>query len=491
MRRQDWEFFETEITQQFYGVANSPSALGEVSEFSVIRNAQRVLMLETTGAASSDSNTEHLLANAVSKSEDEITLQHRRFGKLSASAYGVIPISWSVGYKSQDTQASAPVRIKTALSRISGLSWTNNDAGAVAYVVDWVENMSSPYLWPHCEKTTDTHTEMREIHVGSINIRIPNEVSETGRSANCAVLTIGPHQVIVGKSTFKPPKHAKDPGYIMYLGSIDEQDRDKIRNILAFLLGNYFVHLGWTAFSDTWEPVEFNALSASTFVDLAHAQSGIPPGPLDLKIFTGLDPSLLSSIATGLYEKYELYDLRTVFWNYWHAKASPIHMSAAHYGALIEKLQNSFMKANMAKGRLPIINDEPTWLALLAKLQETLAGTADTLEPAEQEMLSKKLNGLNNAPQSLSAERVFKMMGLAISPLEMKVWGQRNRAAHGGSIKPGQEINTYREVTILMMLVHRILLKLSGVDCYYFDYYTLGHATQPIVPVADALIERT
>lgn len=78
------------------------------------------------------------------------------------------------------------------------------------------------------------------------------------------------------------------------------------------------------------------------------------------------------------------------------------------------------------------------------------------------------------------------MVGVLIilSEIEKSAWQQRNNAAHGNEIEEGGEIQLIREIKILKMIFHRVLLKIMGGTELYTDYYTIGF---PIKYVTDSI----
>jgi hypothetical protein len=223
--------------------------------------------------------------------------------------------------------------------------------------------------------------------------------------------------------------------------------------------------------------VSFLAVSAHALVQDARRISGRPPGPLGARYENEIDAAMLSHMASRLFEIYEGYSLRTVFWNFWHASAAPVHMTAAHFGAAIEFLQKAYFK-NTQSAAKSIVADGQVWKELRLRLE--LCIKEARLTDDEKRMFTNKAQNLNTAPQSVLSDRLFDALGLEISPLEKDVWSNRNRAAHGSSVGEDRAIQTIRENKILMMLMTRIVLVISGSNNHYYDYYTLGRPTRRV-----------
>jgi hypothetical protein len=104
----------------------------------------------------------------------------------------------------------------------------------------------------------------------------------------------------------------------------------------------------------------------------------------------------------------------------------------------------------------------------------------------ERAILKNKASTLNQAPQSVTFQRLLDTMRLAVGDAENGAWQQRNRAAHGGiSDNPGELILHSK---LLRLLFHRMVAALTGCSALYFDYYSLNH---PVRHISQAVPKRT
>lgn len=473
MNYQEWEFFEEAVGSKRFSTVDAGPLFGPISSFSIKRDKHLQLVLTSISAGNSQRTKDNLKANAVEIIDGEVLFRDRCSDAVVV-ARGVLPGGYKVNY-TEESGPSPSGGIKEQNSTISALHWTRQDPKSTVYIMDWVENLSGNFLWPHLDQITETPVKERRLSVGEDEVIIRSENPSTSSSASCARLVIGDLIVIIGTSRAKRD-NIKNPGFILYLGDPDEETRMKVRSCLSFLLGDYLVHLGWTCYDSKWEPVSFCAISGQALVEEAARISGRPPAPLGMKYLREIDPAMLSRMATGLFGIYEGYELRTTFWNYWHAKAAPTHMSAAHFGSAIEALQRAYFKKNGADGRSRIVNDKVTWQALSQQITKCIADSELAME--EKRLLTNKVQQLNSAPQSVAAERFFNALALQVGLLETQAWKNRNRAAHGEKVTTDRGVQLIRENKVLMMLMHRILLTLSGAGDLYYDYYTLD-PTQP------------
>lgn len=473
MDYQEWEFFESVIDNEQFDVVDAGPLFGPISSFTVKRDKHRQLVLTTVSAGNSQQVADPPKANAVVASDGQVMFRSR-FNDSSAVARGVVPGGCSTSYPGVDETASS-VGKKKQTSKIEFLHWTSGATVDGAYVIDWVENLSGGFIWPDFDETKKTLVKERRLGAGDEEVIITSTTPSERVSRSCARLDIGGMIVIIGKSRAKPD-HIQSPGFILYLGVPDEETRSRIRGCLSFLLGEFLVHLGWTSFDLQWKPVSFCAASGHALVDEARRISGRPPAPLGKTYQFEIDSAMLGKMATSLFGIYEEYQLRTVFWNYWHAKAAPVHMVAAHFGAAIEALQKAYFKKTEIGGHLRIVADDHAWNALSKQIIKCIEDSG--LKDDEKRLLTNKTGNLNYAPQGVAADKFFEALKLKVGPIEKRVWKNRNRAAHGGGVTEDGVIQSIRDNKVLMMLMNRTLLSLSGAGHLYYDYYNLERPTR-------------
>jgi hypothetical protein len=472
----DWEFFETEVTTDTFAVTDHEPLFGPVTGFTIVRGDDLNLMLSTTSASDSTSGAVERRAGSVYFSTAEVKLESR-FGSL-AIATGVIPRSCTT----TATFTSTP-GVKKETSSIHSLRWIRQDASEPRHIIEWVENMSGPFIWPHFDDLDETGERRRKLHSSAGEVVLSVPIHSTSASRSCVHVVIEGIELFVGVSRANV-QHISKPGFILYRGTPDEGTRSKIRDCLSFCLGNFLVYLGDTTFDMEWNPVAFNARSGHALVENSSRLSGMQPAPLGLRWEFEITPELLGRMASSLYRIYDAYGLQGVFWSYWHALAAPVHMAAAHFGSAIEALQKAFFKAPGSMSHNRIVEDEGAWRELCRRiaaciLEATLASTA-------KKILINKAQNLNFAPQSVIMERFFNALGLKIGALESDVWANRNRAAHGGGADSDNSLRLVRENKVLVIMMNRILLSLGDGGDWYYDYYNLGRPTVRLAePVRD------
>lgn len=95
-------------------------------------------------------------------------------------------------------------------------------------------------------------------------------------------------------------------------------------------------------------------------------------------------------------------------------------------------------------------------------------------------VLGNKVFDLNKAPQSLVNERVIGALGIALSGTEKKAWKQRNVAARGTETDDAGAIELIREIKLLRVLFHGMLLSITKASDFYYDYFSLGRPVRRV-----------
>lgn len=463
----DWEFFESEVTSDFFNVADHGPLFGPVTDFTITRDEGLNLVLETTSEENSISNTTERPAGTVYIATEEVILKDR-VGSL-AIATGVIPR----GYRRMHANHSTLGTTKET-SSIQSLQWTRAKASEPSHIIEWVENMSEAFIWPDSDDLTEAGEKSRKLRSPECEITLSIPIDSMEASRSCVHLVIGDVELFVGKSRTKV-EHIEKPGFILYLGTPDESTRSKIRNCLSFCLGNFLIYLGDTTYDSKWSPISFNARSGHALVESASKLSGWQPAPLSLRWEYEITPELLSRMMSSLYKIYDIYSLESIFWSYWHALAAPVHMAAAHYGSAIEALQLAYLKVSADSIHKKIVEDDKTWKELREKISLCIADA--NLSETATKMLVSKVQNLNFAPQSVIMERFCVAIGLEIGTLETAVWKNRNRAAHGGGAKANNASELIKGNKVLLIMMNRILLALGGGSDFFYDYYSLRRPT--------------
>ena len=195
------------------------------------------------------------------------------------------------------------------------------------------------------------------------------------------------------------------------------------------------------------------------------------------------EQQIVARVANAVYAHYHELRFNSFSWAYWHAMCAPVHMAAAHFGAAIEALQNAYMKAHPAKFAKTLITDKAKWTHLKEAFLKAIAEAG--LEPTVSTILTNKVtSNLNQTPPSVLSEKMLAEIGITLGRVEAAAWKRRNVAAHGGEVDLDSVIPTIMETKLLKIILHRIVLKITGASDRYYDDYTVGHAirnvTEPV-----------
>ena len=220
--------------------------------------------------------------------------------------------------------------------------------------------------------------------------------------------------------------------------------------------------------------MSFKAVSAGALTESVDELNSLPPAPLGPKYEREIKREFLEKMVASLYANYDKYNLQTAFWGYWHAIAAPVHIAAVHYGAVIEALQKTFVEANASLVKKEIVDAEK-WQLCFEKISICIS---DVDAPSEEkEILLNKAKNLNFSPQNILLKKFLEALNIQIDDVETAALKSRNRAAHGGKIGREKFGDVIRKNKVLMVLINRIFLAISGGSDSYYDYYTLGRPT--------------
>ncbi len=248
----------------------------------------------------------------------------------------------------------------------------------------------------------------------------------------------------------------------------------------VFRIGKAYRYLGHTDYCSEWAPTFMKSVDAFSVGGSAFKLHDLPPYPINGRYANVIDQKVVNDLVNALFKKFDDIKLSNLSWSYWYAMCAPPHVSAIHFGSLIEQLQRNSSKINGARGKLL---DDDAWRSLSRTILHWLK-TAD-IGPEIRPILESKVSSFNQAPQGLVLKRLFETIGLRISEVETRAWRHRNMAAHGAF--SDDPIEVILNSKILRILFHRILAGITHCSDRYIDYYNLGH---PVRALTEAVPER-
>ena len=270
-------------------------------------------------------------------------------------------------------------------------------------------------------------------------------------------------------------KQEKNDQFIYYNCILDEKERRKIKDCISFILGKPIVYKGYSTYSENKELINFDFVKSSKFIgskslynltDLeisylheheftmfSKEKPFFPPTKDYLNEYD-IIPEKFNEIFCSIYNIYEQYDLNEIFWNYWYAECSPYHSAASQFGACLERIQERYFEINKNQLKEKIIE--------------------------KQEEIKKKKNlKIELSKIRLSIKDKFKILFDALeiefNELEKITWEFRNYSAHANKTKNREEdLKFIKSKDLFKTLLNRVILKLSGLDVKYVDYYSVS-----------------
>jgi hypothetical protein len=185
-----------------------------------------------------------------------------------------------------------------------------------------------------------------------------------------------------------------------------------------------------------------------------------------------IDRATLSRMVNAFVDSYERLDLANLSWSYWHACSATIHIAHAQFGAAIEALQRTYIEHHTLPAKKQILSP-PMW----KDLRKLIKGQIESLDVSDEDKhaLCEKLIEINRTPQRTMQKAVAQAIGIEVGSAENAAWARRNSAAHGMPIPEGEELAAIRDIKLLKVLFHRLLLGCTKASDFYIDYVSVGH----------------
>jgi hypothetical protein len=464
-------------------VDNHGPLKGPVFDFSITRDAKLQLQMVTRAPESAQDNGAVHPPATVRINEDKVTFASNL--GLELTAEGVQPTNTLI-----HIEGAAPgvLEQKIDIHRLKGILYPYDRE--VKFTIDWLENVDSVFQWPDMIEdkfegtTTRTFGRNGSAHLTvdtSDELTVTGSNSPEGNSWACVRLSVDGTTFFLCHARAGIVKHIQKPGYIVYVGNPSDEFRDKVRRCLSFSLGLYLVYLGSSWFCKEWHLIRFEANSAYSLAGRAMELPPTPPSPLGNRSLWEIDRNLLSRMVNSLYTKYDELNFGVVSWAYWHAVTATSHIAAVHYGAALESLQRAYSVSHTVKLSQQNLEEEK-WQALHAKLEKCLNEVE--LTPEMRQIFKNKLQNLNNRSQHSLAKDLIDSLGLILGPREKTAHDARHESAHGKDDEV--DVEWIRDLKIMRIRFHRILLSITNASESYYDYFSLHH---PVRKVAEPILE--
>jgi hypothetical protein len=457
----DWKNQAIDILNEYGFVVTDRGPLhGDIRTFKIRRDDCLTVFIDTEAARGGHFQRRAIPPSTARINTDSVVLENPSGAKAVLSAVDARRRS-EVGDTVRET------------ARIHELSITLPDAGPAAYIIEWLENLPTHHHWPNIiESVEGTKTD---ISLGEKRITIVDPEANRG-TGPAAILEVAGHKLyIVGPG---PRRGIDGPtprsGCIIYEGTPDELTRKKFRIALSFAFGAYLVETGHTVFDKEWKIVSAATRSAYS---LGGRASELTVQPLmwlsDRNADFDIGPAALARMVERLFAAYDALDLPNLSWAYWHSRTAPPHIAPAHFGATIEALQDSYIRLHPGKFEDEILPTKD-WRALRKDIVIVIEKAAISAD-AKAAFKKNIMETMNNVPQRLVLKSVCEDAGIVIGTSEDRAWRRRNKAAHGAPLPHDQVLPTIRDMKLLLVLFHRMLLAMTGANDRYLDYATPGN----------------
>ncbi|WP_434707771.1 hypothetical protein J3P75_18610 [Pseudomonas sp. R1-1] len=435
--------------------------LSPVLNFRIFRNHSLQLKLETCTATKPHSREHVGNPGNIYINDSTISLGGTDGGKGSIS--GITPLlERSDGSESIETSA------------INYITYQTQDERNTTITFEWLGNFpDGSFIWP-----TNTVTKNGEkVIFGDPPIRLKSHSTNYSLQRNGIRLSLGGYDVYVSSCDSRCETTETLFGSIMIVGAPADDTRDKIRNCISFAFGMPLISLGCSRFDERGDLVSLKAVNPSSLDGRAWRLFPLPSAPITVHGSNVLDPDAVEKLANAAYEIYDTYNLRTIFWRYWHSAVAPMFMAPAYYGAIIESIQTKFLKIQREKLDRGIINRK-SFRELRAIVN---TATKDIVMSEEcRKLFATKLDDANRVPQKIVTQRFFDALQLEMGDHELTAWARRNDAAHGKDVPNDDHISLLRETRILKIMLHRTLLKIMGGSETYIDYNSPFYPKRPL-----------
>lgn len=325
------------------------------------------------------------------------------------------------------------------------------------YLIEFVDNFKINNIFPHLMKWSENHERIFEIY-GSDCQLIQKIVNVEHSNRNSIGFRFEGSEVYIIKIK------DGDKGIILYKKNLELDKREKIRGIISYIFGCPLIFYGYT-FVNKYITPSYSYLR--NIHDNERGQLAINvqvPTPLSLSALNIIEVDIFETLMQELYVKYEEYDLGNIFFTYWVAVNSNSITAAVHYGALIEKLQATYMKIHEVS--YSKILDKAIFKKMRERLQQQLEEFE--LTPEQKRIFLDKIGNLNTYSQKDKMHFFCNDISLSLSDIEKTAWQQRNDAAHGNYIT--DVIQAWKNTLILKELLNRFLLKILTSSNYYLSY---------------------
>lgn len=278
------------------------------------------------------------------------------------------------------------------------------------------------------------------------------------------------------------------PGFVEFEdldknGLPSEDTKQNILAALSFTLGRQLISVGSTSLGKNGDRIGFVVREIHTLGEQAYKQPCKPPAPLGIpEREWHIDEKQISKMISSVATKMGIINIEYPLFLIWLGLTSPLDVQAAHFGAAIESLRDSYCAAENELSTLLIPKD--IWKTRVRKsLLDAFNNTIPSLQSIESknlEILKRKLEGLNKKSSNMQYEDFFDLLSLQVGKVELQALRERNKPAHGYRYKPSDYHKLSMTLSALYSLFNRLVLRITEANECYIDYSTYGHPVRYI-----------
>ena len=484
MEKLDW--LEWEFTPQYleFKITNWGSFPSYIDKVKILRESDLKILAHGQGTASPFDLYEHtqLRAGELIPCSEE-TVGETEYGE-KVRLTGVIICSH---------QSSNAVIENAFMDAIIHEAEIIYDDSPITTQIEWIANFSlGSYLFSRCTTRQQSVVFNRQRYGGDrdiVELDLKKHHSTTRDHFRCdCTVEDKKWSLVVGEVSKEIASEEFLPGFIEF-SDIDnclppEDTKQMILAALSFTFGRQLVSVGSTSLSKDNERVSYTVRTVNLLGEQAsYKQPGRPPVKLDIpdKI-SFVDENKVSFILNAVVEKMKELNLEHSFYLVWLSEFSPLTVKAAHLGAAIESLRNSYCcGSDVLKTTLLPKN---LWKKIKKPILESF-DIAISLEPKIQEgndiqILRRKLESLHTKSSNMQYEDFFEFISLKIGEVESYALNERNNPAHGYRYSPETYQDLIMTTDALYTLFNRIVLKITNASDFYIDYSTYEHPVRHI-----------
>lgn len=364
----------------------------------------------------------------------------------------------------------------------------NCDAPITTHVEGIINFLLKPYIFSRATKREQYDTFTRKRSERDKIERSSRKTTHRTLDHFCCDCTVEGKNwsLVVGKVTEKVSDPKTLPGFIEFSDINNclpsENTKQIILASLSFTIGRQVVSAGSTSLAEGGDRVSYTVKKVCLLgQENAYNQPSMPPTPLDHTLKQSfVDENKVSSIVNAVAAKMKDLNMEYPLFLLWLGQVSPLDVRAAHLGAAIESLRDSYY--NLETTLLP----KNVWkTAIKEPLLKTFDDVTANLDEAIKKcvainILRNKLGSLNDKSSNLKYDEFFDLISLKIGEVEKAALRERNRPAHGSRYSSNQYPGLVMTTNALYTLFNRIVLKLTNAADCYFDYSTYGYPVRDI-----------